>query len=308
MANTAKEEQFDFKWDDLRIFLALCRHQSFVSAALELKTTHPTVARRISALECSLQTQLFQRSASGCHVTPAGEKLLPYAEQLESTCINLRETVSGKNNQLTGTVRIGAPDGFGNFFLASRLIRLQTLYPEMEVELLAVPMYYSLSKREVDIRITLNKPAVGNIVTRKLTKYKLGLFTTERYLLGRPEINREADLRGHRIIGYIDDLLFDQDLKFIDEIASGLKPHFRSSTVVTQLNAVMAGGGIGILPYFMANQLEILVPVLPEKSIERSFWLQVNTDSRQLARVRTTIDFIVNQLEEYADLFLSLSP
>lgn len=307
MANTFKEVLADLDWDDMRFFLALCRHKSFVSAALELNTTHPTVARKISGLEDSLQSQLFQRTAKGCRLTPEGEMLLPYAEKLESTFIHLLEAVSGKNSQLVGGVRIGAPNGFGNLFLASRLINFQTLHPELEIELLALPKYYSLSKREVDILISLNKPTGGNVVTRKLISYKLGLFATEKYLQGKNEIRRSDDLRQHRIVGFIDDLMFDQDMKFIEEIAPGLKTHFRSSTVVTQMNALIADGGIGVLPYFMANTVDNLVPVLPEKNLERVFWLQVNPDSRQLARVRTTIDFIVTQIEDNPDLFSSLS-
>lgn len=307
MGNTLKETQADLNWDDLRFFLALCRHQSFVSAAIELNTTHPTVARKISGLETSLQSQLFQRSSKGCTLTPAGEKLQPYAEQLESTFIRLQEAVSGKNKQLVGAVRVGAPNGFGNLFLASCLIKFQTLHPELEIELLALPKFYSLSKREVDILISLNKPAVGNIVARKLISYKLGLFATEKYLQGKKVIRNSDDLQEHRIVSFIDELVFDEDMKYREEIAPGLKTHFRSSTVVTQMNALMADGGIGALPYFMANKAGNLIPVLPEKNIEREFWLQVNPDSRQLARVRTTIDFIVSQIEENTDLFLSLS-
>lgn len=306
MSGIQQELQADLNWDDLRVFLALCRYQSFVAAATELKTSHPTVSRKISALEKSLQTQLFHRTEKGCRLTPAGEKLLPYAEELESTCIKLHESVAGKNEQLTGVVRICVPDGLGNFFLPSRLINLQETNPEVEIELLAVPMYYSLSKREVDILITLQKPTAGNIIRRKLTSYKFGLFATKEYLQDKVPITSFSDLRKHRNIGYIDDLLFDQDLKFTGEIGSGLRTHFRSSTLMTQMYAVMEGGGIAMLPYFMANQMKSLIPVLPDNSIEREFWLQVNPDTRQLARVKTTIDFIVKEVQQNKDLFQSL--
>ena len=63
------------EWDDLRFFLVLCRHPSFVAAGHELKVTHSTVARRLTALEGTLGTQLFIRSEKGCRLTPAGEKL-----------------------------------------------------------------------------------------------------------------------------------------------------------------------------------------------------------------------------------------
>jgi DNA-binding transcriptional LysR family regulator len=293
-------------WDDMGFFLALYRKKSFLSAASELKVTHSTVARRISALEESLQTQLFHRTEKGCCLTPAGENMIPFAEQLESMVIKMEEEISGYNNQLSGAIRIGAPDGIGNSYLASCLGILQATHQALDVELIAVPMYYSLSKREIDILITVKKPKVGNIVSRKLTPYMLGMFATREYLVNRPEIRTREDLKKHAFVGYIDDLLFDQDLRFMDEISKGLNVKFRSSTVVAQANAVASGVGIGVIPYFMAHKIENLIPVLPELNIERGYWLQVNPDSRQLARVRTTIDFIVGQVETDKHLFVSL--
>jgi DNA-binding transcriptional LysR family regulator len=294
-------------WDDMRYFLALCRRRSFIAAAGELKVTHSTVARRISALETVLQTQLFQRTEKGCRITPAGEALLPYAERLESTVLNLEEKVSGKDNQLSGSIRIGTPDGIGNCYLAARLSQFQNHHPALEVELIPVPMYYSLSKREIDILITVKRPQTGNFITRKLTGYKLGLFATEEYLQNRKKIITREDLTGHRFIGYIDDLLFDEDLNFLDEFLPGLAAKFRTSTVIAQMNAVLAGSGIGVVPFFMANGEKTLIPVLPDLNIERGYWLQVNPDSKEIARVRATIDFIVNQIQTEKDLFYSFN-
>lgn len=295
----------NINWDDMRYFLALCRNHSFVAASNELKVTHTTVARRISILEASLQTQLFLRTEKGCTLTDAGEKLLPYAEQLESNVINLSELVSGKNNNMSGAIRIGAPDGIGTCFLAPWLSKLQSIHPSLEIELIAIPMYYSLSKREIDILVTVQKPTHGKVVARKLTNYRLGLFATNEYLNKNPVITCKKDLINHRFVGYIDDLLFDQDLNFMEEILPGLTANFRSSTVVAQLHAVNAGAGIGVMPYFMTYDEPKLIPVLPNHSIKKAYWLQVNPDSRQLARVRTTIDFIVEQIELNEELFMS---
>lgn len=293
-------------WDDMRYFLALCRKNSLVSASNELRVTHSTVARRLTALEASLQTQLFHRNERGCTLTPAGEKLIDFAEQMESAMINLEESVSGYNHQLSGSIRIGAPDGIGNCYLAACLGRLQATHPSLDLELAAVPMYYSLAKREIDILITVKKPTVGNVIVRKLTNYKLGMFASKDYLARTTPVRTKRDLKKHVIIGYIDDLLFDRDLQFMEEITPGLTPQFRCTTVVAQMNAVTAGAGIGIIPYFMAHAENRLLPVLPEQVIERGYWLQVNPDSRQLARVRATIDFLVEQIESERKLFLTL--
>ncbi len=293
-------------WDDLRYFLAVCRNRSFVATAAQIKVTHSTVSRRISALESALQTQLFLRTEKGCRLTAAGELLLPFAEQLETTMINLEESVSGRDRELSGIVRVGAPDGLGHSFLADPLSRFQSSHPKLEIELLAVPMYYSLSKREIDILITVKRPTTDHIVTRKITDYRLGLFASKTYLQGRLPIMCWEDLSRHNLIGYIEDLLYDDNLRFLDEFAPRLKTNFRSSTVVVQFNATCAGAGIGVIPYFMAHMDRNLVPVLPDYSFDREFWLQVNPDSRQLARVRTTIDFIVSQVQNRKEIFLNL--
>ncbi len=293
-------------WNDIRFFLALSRKNSFVSAANQLKVTHSTVSRRISALEASLQTKLFLRSEKGCRLTAAGELLLPLAEELEKTALKFEEHISGKDNQLSGTIRIGTPDGLGNCFLASRLSNLQSKNPSLEVELVAVPMYYSLSKREVDILITVKKPTADNIIAKRITNYKLGLFATKDYLLKSKAIDRREDLVGLKAIGYIDDLLYDQKLKFLDEFSPGLHTSFRSSTIIAQMNSVKAGVGIGVIPYFMTHSERDLIPVLPDEYIEREFWLQVNPDTKQLARVRETMDFIIDLIHSHKNLFLDL--
>ncbi len=293
-------------WDDLRFFLVLCRAQSFVAAGAELKVTHSTVSRRLTTLESTLGTQLFLRTEKGCRLTPAGEKLLPYAEQLETTVVHLEEEVSGRNNQLSGTIRIGAPDGFGNCFLAPRLGRFQGVHQALDIELIAVPMYYSLAKREIDMSITLRKPLEGQVVARKLINYRFGLFATRRYLETSPPVRSRKDLKDHRIISYIDDLLYDENLNFAGEFYPGCQPHFRSSAMVGQMHAILGDNGIGVMPYFMAHLQEALVPVLPEVSTERVFWLQLNPDSRQLARVRATIDFIIAELDANRSMFLEL--
>lgn len=292
-------------WNDIRYFLVLSRTCSFVAAAAQLKVTHSTVARRISALEDAIQTRLFVRTEKGCRLTLAGEQLLPLAEELEKTALQFQAQVSGQDHQLSGTIRIGSPDGLGNSFLAPRLCVLQSNNPQLEIELIAVPIYASLSKREVDILLTLRKPTAAKIVAKRIMSYRFGLFAARQYLDRYAPIETMTDLARHTFVGYIDDLIYDQRLRFLEEFSPSLSTSFRSSTILAQMNAIKAGAGIGVLPYFLAHDERELISVLPTHYIEREFWLQVNPESRQLARVRATIDFIVAQMLTNKDIFLS---
>lgn len=283
-------------WDDIRFFLAVSRTNSFVSAAQQLHVTHCTVSRRISTLEASLETELFVRTERGCYPTPAGEKLYPVAEELERAALKFQDHIPLDNGQVSGKIRIGCPDGLGNCFLALELKRLQSQNPQLEIELVSVPFYYSLSKREVDILITVTKPNAKKVFSANITEYKLGLFASAEYVNSTRTILDISDLKHHTLIGYIDDLLYDQQLRFIEEIYPSAHTSFRSSTVLGQLSAIKAGIGIGVLPYFMAQTEQKLVQILPEHWIKRNFWLQADQDSRKNSRVKHTIDFIISTI------------
>ena len=108
-------------WDDFRFVLAIVRGGSVSAAAKQLGVDHATVIRRVDRLERHLNAKLFDRRKTGYLLTEAGQRVADSAEAMESTIVANQEAVGGSRAHLTGTVRIGAPDGFGSHFLASRL-------------------------------------------------------------------------------------------------------------------------------------------------------------------------------------------
>ena len=287
-------ERFD--WDDLRFFLAGARAGRLTAAARRLGADHATVSRRITSLEEALKAKLFERRPQGYTLTAHGERLLAKAESMETEALAIQSDIGGADMALAGTVRIGAPDGFGTAFLAPRLASFAAAYPGLEIQLIAMPRLLSLSKREADVAITLAPPKEGKVVARKLADYRLGLYAAPGYLAQMPPVTTPEDLFGHRIIGYIDDLIFSPELDYLDEVAKGLRAHLQSSSVIAQMNAVVAGAGIGVIHHFMAEGDPRLVPVLPQTvQITRSFWLLVHADLKDGARVRAIGDFIVRE-------------
>lgn len=296
-------ERFD--WDDLRFFLAVARSGRLTAAARRLGADHATVSRRITSLEESLKAKLFERRPQGYALTGHGEQLLAKAESMETEALAIQSEIGGADMALSGTVRIGAPDGFGSSFLAPRFASLAKAYPGLELQLIAMPRLLSLSKREADVAITLAPPKEGKVVARKLCDYRLGLYAAQDYLDAMPPIAAAEDLFAHRIVGYIDDLIFTPELDYLDEVAKGLRAQIQSSSVLAQMNAVAAGAGIGVIHHFMAVEEPRLVPVLPESvSITRSFWLLVHADLKDVARVRAVVDFIVREAKAHRALLM----
>jgi DNA-binding transcriptional LysR family regulator len=294
-----------FDWDDLRFFLAVARAGRLTVAARRLGADHATVSRRISALETALKAKLFERRPQGYSLTEHGERLLAKAESMETQALAVSSEIGGADLALSGTVRIGTPDGFGTMFLAPRLAGFAGHYPDLEIQLVAMPRLLSLSKREADIAVSLAPPKEGKIVARKLTDYRLGLYATAAYLDRHPSVTSPDDLHAHGMIGYIDDLIFMPELDYLDEVSKGLRPRLQSSSLVAQLQATLMGGGICVLPHFMAVQEPRLLPVLPGTvSIVRSFWLIVHADLKEVARIRATMDFIVREVKAARSHFM----
>jgi DNA-binding transcriptional LysR family regulator len=205
---------------------------------------------------------------------------------------------------IAGTVRIGAPDGFGVSFLAPRLGRLIARYPELRIQLVPVPRSFSLSQREADIAITLERPDQGRLVSSKLTDYTLGLYASQTYLAnaGMPE-SVEA-LKGHPRIGYVEDLIFTPSLDFTGEVMRSWDASFEISTAIGQTEAVRSGAGIGILHDYIARQYPELVRILPAIAIRRAYWTTYHESARDLVRVRTVIDFLQELVGGERQIFL----
>src|SRR6218665_1754925 len=122
-------------WDDVRLFLAVARSGQFLAAARGLGVNHATLARRVSALETALGTQLFVRRPQGCEMTEEGERFLAAAERMETEMLAAQASLGRTDQAISGTVRVGAPDGFGVSFLAARLGRLSERHPDLRLEL-----------------------------------------------------------------------------------------------------------------------------------------------------------------------------
>lgn len=279
-------------WDDVRIFLAVARAGQILAASKRLALNHATLSRRLTALEEALGTRLFVRRTNGCELTAEGEGFLASAERMETEMLAAQSRLGRTDTAIAGTVRIGAPDGFGVSFLAPRMGRLIERHPELKIQLVPVPRAFSLSSREADIAITLERPEQGRLVSSKLTDYTLGLYASRAYVEAHGAPDDAEALKGHRRIGYVEDLIFTPSLNFTGEVMRNWNAGFEISSATGQTEAVRSGAGIGILHNYIARHYTDLVRVMPETSIQRTYWTVFHESARDLARIRIVADFL----------------
>nr|WP_019833971.1 LysR substrate-binding domain-containing protein [Sphingomonas sp. PR090111-T3T-6A] len=289
-------------WDDMRIFLALARSGTLAAAARAAGQDATTVARRIQRLEAALATTLFEHGPAGQSLTEGGHRLLAHAEAMEAGARAVQQQAE-EGAALGGTIRLSVSEGFGSGFIAPRLARFAERHPGVAVDLIASTGFLNPSRREADIAIMLARPRGGPLIAAKLTDYRLGVYAARDHLDRTGPVESVDALTRRRLVGYVPDLIYAPELRYLAEVDERLEAEIRSSSITAQTRLIASGAGCGILPCFLGDATPGLVRLLPRAvSIERSFWLVVHRDMRRVARVEAFIAWLRDEVASAAAL------
>lgn len=292
-------------WNDLQAFLAIAQAGRLAKAGKTMRLDATTMGRRLRRLESQLGATLFEQTRQGQELTEAGEALLAQVEEMASAAAAIGEGTGGGGSAIGGTLRLSVSEGFGTWFLAKHIPAFAALHPQLTLDLVASSGFLSPSKREVDIAVMLSRPQAGPVIARKLSDYGLRLYASKDYLseFGTPTAAKDL-AQGHRLIGYMPDLIYAPELRYLDEFHPGMVTQARSSSINAQHQLIAAGGGVGVLPCFIGDLDENLEPVIPEKQITRSFWLVMHKDNYQLTRIRAGRDWLVDLVQKHRQVLL----
>ena len=291
-----------FDWDDIALFLALVRHRSLSHAARSLSLTHSTVGRRIKTLEAALGAKLFERTPGGFLLTDRGEDLLREAEGIEAHVAQIAATFSGETAEVRGTIRVATMEALGSLYLAPRMLGLYEQHPSINVELVTASHWVNLSKREADVLISFPRPSGHRITSEKIGEFALFLYASKDYLdrYGRPQTIE--DLKNHRFIDYIDELVAIPAVRWMSDVLRDQNIVFRSTSLVAQYHAAAAGMGISMQPTFVADQDPRLERVLADRlCVKRDFWLSIHDDLEHIPRIRNVHNFLKTLIEDNAE-------
>ncbi|MFP1757491.1 HTH-type transcriptional regulator HdfR [Lonsdalea quercina] len=164
--------------DLLKTFLEVSRTRHFGRAAESLYLTQSAVSFRIRQLENQLGANLFTRHRNNIRLTPAGERLLPYAENLINTWSIAKKEVA--RSQQHSLLSIGATASLWEAYLTSWLNELYLQRPLLQLEAriaLRQSLVQQLLERQLDLLITTEPPKMEELASQLLGNFSLSLFT-----------------------------------------------------------------------------------------------------------------------------------
>ncbi|MGH1563484.1 LysR family transcriptional regulator [Mumia sp. DW29H23] len=118
----------------LGYFVAVARTRHFTQAAEECGVSQPSLSKQIRVLENSLGTALFERERGAVRLTPAGEALLPHAQEILIEMDEGLRAVREVTGLQRGRVRVGATPSMWDGLMADALIAFRSAYPGIELE------------------------------------------------------------------------------------------------------------------------------------------------------------------------------
>ena len=143
--------------DVLRTFVAIAETGSFTAAANAVFRTPSAVSMQIKKLEDILGRSVFSRDARSVTLTGDGEMLLGYARRM--LAVN-REAVSKFIiPEISGVVRLGSPDDYGERILPQVLKRFSQSHPSVAVDVVidqSINLRRRMDDRALDITLVTN--------------------------------------------------------------------------------------------------------------------------------------------------------
>ncbi len=281
-------------WDNLRVLLAVLRGGSLAAAARALKVDETTIGRRVKALERSLGTRLFDRTAQGLVPTEAADAIRSAAEGAEAAVPDMHQKVLGSDLRPSGFVRITATETLSSQFLIPALGSFHDRYPDIRVEVFTGYVALDVARGEADIAVRAQPPVGNHLVSRRLGTVVTALYAAPAYIGRRPVGTIEAGLGGHDLIGY-SDLVNPRPPggAFLGLDTQGARLTFTASSPLGLMAAAEAGLGLAMLPCYLAAGRPGLRRIWPEHSQRYDLLAVLRRDATGAARIRAVIDHFV---------------
>lgn len=274
-------------WDDLRFVLAVAKHGSLSAAARHLRTTQPTVGRRVVAFEADIGTQIFRRMPGSLALTESGIAILERLERIETEALAIERTISGRDAGAEGVVRVSAAEWFCARVLAPICAELSEAHPGITTELLGETRRANLARGEADIAFRFARFEQREVLRRRLGGLAFGLYAAPVYLSRHGEPDIGAGCKGHALIAMRSGLDAIADLAWLEKNAYAAGTVLRTESREAQAHAAVAGAGLACLPRYIGdNTIGVARVETPLSVPAREIWMGMHADVRNTPRVQ----------------------
>lgn len=286
--------QYKMSPADLELTLALVRGGTLARAGERLGADASTVFRGLQRIERGLGRALFERTRAGYVAGELAAQLAEHAERMEVAVEAARSAVEAAPAQVSGSVRITTTDTLLHGLVAPVLPALRQAHPLLAFDLHTGNELASLTRRDADIALRATKRPPPHLVGRLLGAIRVAVYAPRR---GGPK--RFADVEAGRAdwIAPDDALPEHPSVLWRRRHLPKAQPRYRVDSILSVLELVALGLGVGIVPLFLAQGRRDVVRLTePLAEAETELWLLTHPEARHLRRVATVYAHLAAEL------------
>jgi DNA-binding transcriptional LysR family regulator len=237
---------------ELKTFQAVAGLLSFNKAANVLNYAQSTVSSQIKSLENSLGETLFFRSGNKISLTPAGVKLLDYAQRLINIEKEILSNFKGLNDKF-GSLTIKTPQSVSSCFFPSLLKEFQIIFPKIGFDIDWCTSYNLsdiFNSGAIDLAFLISDNFNDSFLqVEKLTNINLVLAVNPQDELIKHRTVSLIDLNGKTMIFAKSDCNYKKILqKMLIESNIELKKIIEINSMDAIKQLLILGNGIALLP------------------------------------------------------------
>ncbi len=278
--------------NDLKLLILLNNEKSLSKTAKKLFISQPALSYRLKKIEEEVGEILFFRSKNGLHLTPQGEYLLNFVEDIQEQIQKMKEEikhVSSKN--IYGKIHIGSSNIFSNYELPEIIKEFNKIYPDIRISI--------TSSRSSEIFTMFNNQEVTVAFLRGNYKWSEGyeeLITEPVCLASQIELDYEKLPTYPRIKYNTDPILYHQIEQWWNERFS-TPPNviIETNDIKVCFNLIKSGTGYSILPNMGLKDFKhVIRPLfwLDKNPFQRTTALYYRAQSLSLPYVKVFVEFV----------------
>ena len=188
----------------MQAFVAVAETRSFAAAARQLRSSHPTVGRKIAVLEGQLGIPLFARSNEGLSLTLQGRKFREHVDAMAAAALRAEAAVSATGADARGVVKLSIGPSLASHWLFPRLGPFLRAHNHIQLEIITHPFPASVRRREADVVLRPVDSGEENLIGRRIGHLGTGFYASRDYAARRRLPQRRDEWKGHSVIGFAD--------------------------------------------------------------------------------------------------------
>jgi DNA-binding transcriptional LysR family regulator len=181
---------------NLLAFEAVARRRSFALAAAELHLTASAISHQIARLEAHLAIKLFERSAHGVRLSPAGEQ---YLQRVAGALTAIAAASDDLRQGVSNSLYVHCSPSLATLWLMPRLHRFAQAHPEISLNLSAAHTHSDFALGQVDMDIRYGVPQWPNLVVEPLFEEHVVPLASAAFIRAR-RLKRPDQLLGMPLI------------------------------------------------------------------------------------------------------------